>query len=74
MFDYNHCGKHIGKPWYEATPCPECEKQHTIDIDHTYEAAYNQGRHDEQVNWKKWNASKLNPGKPLTEHQIDRLE
>lgn len=69
MFDYHSCGKHLGLVWYDAKPCPDCTLEHVQELAKVYEGGYRDGQHNE---YRLHN--KLNPGKPLTEHQIDRLE
>jgi hypothetical protein len=64
MFDYHSCGVHLGIVWYDAKPCPECFKEHMAALDKAYGQGYYAGNMHRQ----------LNPGKPLTQHQIDRLE
>ena len=69
MFDYHSCGKHLGVVWYTPTPCPECEKEHFADI-----VGMEHRIHDLEQDLLMGRRNTLNPGLPLTEHQIDRLE
>jgi len=70
MFDYHSCGKHLGVVWYENVMCPDCLLEHAQNLVIAYQEGLKDG-HWEEIQFQQ---RKLNPGKPLTEHQINSLE